>query len=172
MLSTSCLSPVDTVLCAQVRGRDRRALVEPGPRYPDQAVALRLSGYPVLQGNVLQSLFRPLFRPAEGHHLRSRRFFRVRERRRQLLENLRSSHERLHGAANTGVFTTARRRQASRSPLQGVFNPTGCPVLVPAFDRCKQDLGTDPGTGLKIAYNPNGYVPDNLIYGVGFTYSF
>ncbi len=36
----------------------------------------------------------------------------------------------------------------------------------------KKTFGTDPGTGLKIAYNPNGYVPDNLVYGVGFTYSF
>ena len=32
--------------------------------------------------------------------------------------------------------------------------------------------GFDPITGMKIAYNPNGYVPGNFVYGVNFTYSF
>ncbi|HVN97128.1 MAG TPA: hypothetical protein VMT62_11915 [Syntrophorhabdaceae bacterium] len=42
----------------------------------------------------------------------------------------------------------------------------------PLSSNANKTFGTDPATGLKIAYNPNGYVPDNLIYGVGFTYSF
>ena len=32
--------------------------------------------------------------------------------------------------------------------------------------------GTDPATGLRIAYNPSGYVTASLVYGVNFAYNF
>ena len=32
--------------------------------------------------------------------------------------------------------------------------------------------GFDPTTGLKVAYNPNGYVPGSFVYGVNFAYNF
>lgn len=42
----------------------------------------------------------------------------------------------------------------------------------PLSGDAKRTYGYNPGTGLKVAYNPNGYVKDNFVYGIGFTYSF
>ncbi|MCX5810846.1 MAG: hypothetical protein NTX36_15995 [Proteobacteria bacterium] len=42
----------------------------------------------------------------------------------------------------------------------------------PLSGTAKKTYGYNPATGLRIPYNPNGYVTDNLVYGVGFTYSF
>ncbi len=42
----------------------------------------------------------------------------------------------------------------------------------PLSKGAKKTYGTNPDTGTKISDNPNGYVPNNLVYGVGFTYNF
>ncbi len=42
----------------------------------------------------------------------------------------------------------------------------------PLSGDAKRTYGTNPETGLKIAYNPNGYVDNNVVYGVGFIYNF
>ena len=42
----------------------------------------------------------------------------------------------------------------------------------PLSKNANRTYGSDPTTGIKISYNYNGYVPYNLVYGVGFTYSF
>ena len=42
----------------------------------------------------------------------------------------------------------------------------------PLSNDAKKTYGYNPETGLKVAYNPNGYVKNNFVYGVGFTYSF
>ena len=42
----------------------------------------------------------------------------------------------------------------------------------PLSKNANKTYGSDPVTGIKISYNYNGYVPYNLVYGVGFTYSF
>ena len=42
----------------------------------------------------------------------------------------------------------------------------------PLSSDAKKTYGYNPETNLRIAYNPNGYVKDNFVYGIGFTYSF
>jgi len=42
----------------------------------------------------------------------------------------------------------------------------------PLSTDAKKTFGTNPDTGLKIANNPNGYVANNLVVAVCFTYSF
>jgi hypothetical protein len=42
----------------------------------------------------------------------------------------------------------------------------------PLSGDAKKTYGYNPETGLKIAHNPNGYVKNNFVYGVGFSYSF
>jgi hypothetical protein len=42
----------------------------------------------------------------------------------------------------------------------------------PLSSDAKKTYGYNPETGLKVAYNPNGYVKDNFVYGIGFSYSF
>jgi hypothetical protein len=42
----------------------------------------------------------------------------------------------------------------------------------PLSSDAKKTYGYNPETGLKVAYNPNGYVKNNFVYGVGFSYSF
>jgi hypothetical protein len=42
----------------------------------------------------------------------------------------------------------------------------------PLSNDAKKTYGYNPETGLKVAYNPNGYVKNNFVYGVGFSYSF
>jgi hypothetical protein len=42
----------------------------------------------------------------------------------------------------------------------------------PLSGDAKRTLGTNPATGLRIPFNPNGYLKDSWVYGVGFTYSF
>lgn len=42
----------------------------------------------------------------------------------------------------------------------------------PLSGDAKKTYGYNPETALKIAYNPNGYVHDNFVYGIGFSYSF
>ncbi len=49
------------------------------------------------------------------------------------------------------------------------------PVLqyyFPLSGDANRTMGTDPATGLRIAYNHSGYVPYTLVGGVNFTYSF
>jgi hypothetical protein len=42
----------------------------------------------------------------------------------------------------------------------------------PLSGDAKRTEGTNPVTGLKIPYNPNGYVENNWVYGANFVYSF
>ncbi len=42
----------------------------------------------------------------------------------------------------------------------------------PLSSDAKKTMGTDPTTGLRIPFNHNGYLGDNWVYGVNFTYSF
>jgi len=42
----------------------------------------------------------------------------------------------------------------------------------PLSGDAKKTYGYNPETGLKVAYNPNGYVKNNFVYGLGFVYSF
>jgi hypothetical protein len=42
----------------------------------------------------------------------------------------------------------------------------------PLSSDAKKTYGYNPATGLKVTYNPNGYVKNNFVYGVGFSYSF
>jgi len=43
---------------------------------------------------------------------------------------------------------------------------------VPLSSDAKKTMGINPATGLRVPYNPNGYLGDNWVYGVNFTYSF
>jgi len=42
----------------------------------------------------------------------------------------------------------------------------------PLSDDAKKTYGYNTETGIKTPYNPNGYTADNLVFGVGLTYSF
>jgi len=42
----------------------------------------------------------------------------------------------------------------------------------PLSSDAKKTYGYNPETGRKVTYNPNGYVKDNFVYGIGFSYSF
>ncbi len=42
----------------------------------------------------------------------------------------------------------------------------------PLSSDAKKTYGYNPGTDLKISYNPNGYLKNNFVYGIGFIYSF
>lgn len=42
----------------------------------------------------------------------------------------------------------------------------------PLSGNAKKTYGYNAETGLKIPYNPNGYIKNNWVYGAGFTYSF